>query len=150
MGILQTADGALAQITSLLDRSLTFAVEAGNGTTNSSDYPVLFVEYATIRNEIDNISAKTTYNGQSVFGTSSTGSSITVFTSDGSLNGSDQFTTSIADTSSSALGLSGGYPTQVGIDYETQAITSAIIAVAAQRGKLGASVEQLNAASAVD
>ena len=150
VSLLQTADGALAQITSLLDRSLTLAVEAGNGTTNSSEYPVLFGEYASLRSEIDSISAKTTYNGQPVFGSGSTASSITVFTSDGSLNGSNQFTTSIADTSSSALGLSGGYPTQAGIEYETQAITSAIVAIAAQRGKLGASVEQLKAASAVD
>lgn len=150
VGLLQTADGALAQITSLLDRSLTLAVEAGNGTINSSEYPVLFGEYASIRSEIDSISAKTTYNGQPVFGSGSTASSITVFTSDGSLNGSNQFTISIADTNSSALGLSGGYPTQAGIEYETRAITSAIVAVAAQRGKLGSSVEQLKAASAVD
>src|SRR5438309_10968511 len=36
VGMLQTADGALAQVTNLLTRAITLATEAGNGTLNAS------------------------------------------------------------------------------------------------------------------
>ncbi len=36
VGLLQVADGALSQVTSLLNRAVTLATEASNGTLNSS------------------------------------------------------------------------------------------------------------------
>ena len=36
VGLLEVADGALSQVTSLLDRAVTLATEASNGTLNSS------------------------------------------------------------------------------------------------------------------
>src|SRR6266404_8247766 len=36
VGLLQTADGALSQVTNLLNRAVTLATEAANGTLNSS------------------------------------------------------------------------------------------------------------------
>ena len=36
VGLLQVADGALSQVTSLLNRAVTLATEAANGTLNSS------------------------------------------------------------------------------------------------------------------
>src|SRR5580704_8510525 len=36
VGLMQVADGALSQVTSLLDRAVTLATEASNGTLNSS------------------------------------------------------------------------------------------------------------------
>jgi hypothetical protein len=36
VGLLQVADGALSQVTSLLNRAVTLATEASNGTLNST------------------------------------------------------------------------------------------------------------------
>src|SRR5208282_5360335 len=36
VGLLQVADGALSQVTNLLDRAITLATEASNGTLNAS------------------------------------------------------------------------------------------------------------------
>src|ERR1700710_1944916 len=36
IGLLQTADGALSQVTNLLDRAVTLSTEAANGTLNSN------------------------------------------------------------------------------------------------------------------
>jgi hypothetical protein len=36
VGLLQVADGALSQVTSLLNRAVTLATEASNGTLNTS------------------------------------------------------------------------------------------------------------------
>lgn len=75
---LQTADGALAQVTSLLNRAVTLATEASNGTLNSTQQSATQAEYSSILSEINTIGSNTEYNGINVF---SQGAN--VFTSDG-------------------------------------------------------------------
>ncbi len=65
VGLLQVADGALSQVTSLLNRAVTLATEASNGTLNSSQDTAANQEYQSILSEINNIGATTTYNGNS-------------------------------------------------------------------------------------
>jgi flagellin len=67
VGKLQVADGALSQVTSLLNRAVTLATEAANGTETDSQRVALNTEYTSIQNEIDNIGSQTTYNGSAVF-----------------------------------------------------------------------------------
>ena len=151
VGVLQTADGALSQITSLLNRAVTLATEASNGTTSSSQITSINSEYTAIQNEITNINKTTNYNGQSVFSqTAGASATLSVFTSDGSTTGSLSFTIEVTATYAGALALTtGGFTNTAGATSELQKITAAISAVSAQRGGLGANVEQLQAASAV-
>ncbi len=67
VGLLQVADGALSQVTSLLNRAVTLATEASNGTLNSSQDAAANQEYQSILDEINNIGSTTTYNQQQVF-----------------------------------------------------------------------------------
>src|ERR1035438_5645723 len=69
VGLLQVADGALSQVTSLLNRAVTLATEASNGTLNSSQDTAANQEYQSILSEISNIGSTTTYNGAAVFNT---------------------------------------------------------------------------------
>jgi flagellin len=148
---LQTADGALSQITSLLNRAVTLATEASNSTVSSTQDTAINTEYQSILTEINNISSTTNYNGQSIFGASaSAAATFSIFTSDGTTTGQNAFTLSVADTSAAALTLTGNLSTSGGAVTELVNITAAISAVSAQRGTLGANVEQLQAASAVD
>ena len=62
VGLLQVADGALSQVTSLLNRAVTLATEASNGTLNSSQDTAANQEYQSILSEISNIGSTTTYN----------------------------------------------------------------------------------------
>ena len=78
VGQLQVADGALSQVTSLLNRAITLATEAATGTVNNSERLALDAEYTQIKNEIDRIGLNTTFNGTSVF----TASATSVFLSD--------------------------------------------------------------------
>ncbi|HTZ96951.1 MAG TPA: flagellin [Terriglobales bacterium] len=71
IGELQLADGALAQVTSLLNRAVTLATEAANGGLGSSQTSALDAEYQNILSEITQIGTSTTYNGQQVFKTAS-------------------------------------------------------------------------------
>lgn len=67
IGMLQTADGALSQVTTLLNRAVTLATEASNGGLSSSQSAALNTEFQSILNEITNIGSTTNFNGTSVF-----------------------------------------------------------------------------------
>jgi len=67
VGELQLADGALAQVTNLLNRAVTLATESATGTVSDSQRTALQAEYSSILAEINRIGSSTTYNGQAVF-----------------------------------------------------------------------------------
>jgi flagellin len=67
VGQLQVADGALSQVTTLLNRAVTLATEAANGGLTSDQFAAITNEYTSITNEINRIGAATTFNGTSVF-----------------------------------------------------------------------------------
>jgi flagellin len=67
IGKLQVADGALAQVTNLLNRAVTLATEASTGTVNPSQKTAVQREYQAIKDEIDRIGTNTTYNGDTIF-----------------------------------------------------------------------------------
>ena len=69
---LQVADGALSQVTNLLNRAVTLATEASNGTLNSSQTTAANSEYQKILTEIDTINSNTEYNGIHTFAANST------------------------------------------------------------------------------
>ncbi len=60
---LQVADGALSQVTNLLNRAVTLATEASNGTLNSSQTSAADAEYQKILTEVNTINSTTEYNG---------------------------------------------------------------------------------------
>lgn len=67
VGLLQTADGALSQVTTLLNRATTLATEASNGGITGSQSTALDTEYQSILSEINQIGNTTDFNGQNVF-----------------------------------------------------------------------------------
>jgi flagellin len=67
VGELQLADGALAQVTNLLNRAITLATESATGTVSNPQRTALQAEYASILAEINRVGSSTTYNGQAVF-----------------------------------------------------------------------------------
>jgi len=150
IGQLQTADGGLAQVTSLLNRAVTLATESSTGTVGSSQRTALNAEYTSIKAEIDRIGGNTTFNGTSVFSASTT----SIFLSDGGSSSSIATTTGVL--SSSSIGT--GTPTNLSTNNLTTAasaalaltdINSAVANVAALRGTIGASINRLQSASTV-
>src|SRR5450631_3118662 len=104
VGLLEVADGALAQVTSLLDRAITLATEASNGTLNSTQEGAANQEYQSILAEINNIGSTTTYNQQAVF----SGQAISIYTGDSSTTGSSIIELNIRMLSESSIGDTGG------------------------------------------
>jgi flagellin len=67
IGLLQTADGALSQVTSLLNRATTLATEGSTAGITASQSSALDTEYQSILSEINQIGQATNYNGSNVF-----------------------------------------------------------------------------------
>jgi flagellin len=109
VGMLQVADGALSQVTSLLNRAVTLATEASNGTLNLTQSAAADQEYQSILAEINNIGTTTTYNQTQVFGqTANSGSTVDIYTGDSSTKGASIDALYFANVSSSSLGDAGG------------------------------------------
>ncbi len=104
VGLLQVADGALSQVTSLLDRAITLATEASNGTLNSTQDSAANQEYQSILAEINNIGSTTTYNQEQVFD----GNTVAIYTGDSSTAGSSIDDLNIRTLSSSSMGDTSG------------------------------------------
>ena len=71
VGMLQTADGALSQVTTLLNRAVTIATEGSTSGITSSQYTALNTEFSSIKSEIDQIGQSTNFNGANVFASNS-------------------------------------------------------------------------------
>jgi flagellin len=74
VGLLQTADGALSQVTSLLNRAVTLATEASSSGLTSgtnSQSTALDTEFQSILTEISQIGNTTNFNGENVFSSNS-------------------------------------------------------------------------------
>lgn len=110
IGMLQTADGALSQVTSLLNRAVTLATEASNATLNGSggsQAQALDTEYQSILSTINTIGQTTEFNGQQVF----SGSSVKIAMSDGTTTGNQSVSTTVHSLTTGGLGLQGTYGT---------------------------------------
>lgn len=155
VGMLQTADGALAQVTNLLNRAITLATEAANGTLNTSQVSSADQEYQNILTEIGNIGSKTNYNGNAVF----SATAVNVFVSDGTASGASTFAETVgvltkASVGTTSAGAGADLTTNATLSAATAAnilttLTSAVQDVAYQRGTIGANINQLNAAANV-
>src|SRR5271163_1256551 len=84
VGLLQTADGALSQVTNLLDRATTLATEAANGGLTAAQTTAADTEFQSIVTEIGNIGSSTNFNSTAVF---NGGAATTFVLSDGTATG---------------------------------------------------------------
>ena len=61
--LLQVADGALSQITDILQRQKAIAVQAGSGSLSDSERSFLNQEFQNLTQEIDRLAGQTNFNG---------------------------------------------------------------------------------------
>jgi flagellin len=100
IGLLQTADGALSQVTSLLDQAVTLATQASNGTLTSAQVSSANQEYQNILTQIGNIGAATNFNSSQVF----TASATNIVVTDGTASGLNQYSDVIGSLSTASVG----------------------------------------------
>ncbi len=142
ISLTQTAEGALDETSSILIRLRELAVQASNGTVNSTDRDTLNQEFSALVSEIDRISSSTTFNGTSLL---SANTSISLQVGSGTTSGTDTLSVTLTASSASALGLStldiGSSGT---VSAAITAVDAAINSVASTRGNFGAITNRLN------
>jgi flagellin len=146
ISMIQTAEGALNEVTNMMQRMRELAVQSVNGTNSTADRASLDAEYDQLSAEITRISDKTTWNGMAIGGANAGGYSFQVGPS-----GSDTVTVSFVDivvtgstvASAAAIGVAD-------VSAATSAITNldnAISTIDAYRSTLGAMVNRLTYAA---
>ena len=95
ISMVSTAEGALDEITAMMQRMRELAVQSGTGTTSLADRQYLNSEYVALRAEIDRIADNTQWNGQNILdGTA--GGAATVSTVAWQVGGNEKQTISTA------------------------------------------------------
>jgi flagellin len=118
ISLVQTAEGALTEVHSMLQRVRDLKVQFNNGTLSTDDQDAIASEVTAIASEIKDITEDTKFNGNAVFGSGT-------FTFQVGANDSETITTSVANLSTAA-GTSG-----TGGLAEITALTTATLAKAA-------------------
>lgn len=142
ISLLQTAEGALNEVSSILVRMRELATQAASGQLSASDRGHIDREFSSLRAEIDRIVDATEFNGRKLLdGSMAAG---VVFQVGVHNDAASQITVTIADTHASQLGTSAAalsvqsLSTAAGAQAALSVIDAAIEDVVAVRGSIGA------------
>ncbi|MFT8867334.1 flagellin [Liquorilactobacillus nagelii] len=158
VSLIQTAEGGLSQIQTMLDRMRDLAVQSSNGTLGTDDRKAIDKEFGDLKDQITRIAGTTQFNNKNLLGTSATATAATTFTFQVGANANQTLSVQISAMNASALGLSDKIDivasqtvttdnTTADIKSANAAITaidSAIATVTTQRSTLGATQNRLN------
>jgi flagellin len=143
ISVIQTAEGALQEMTGIVQRMRELSVQAANeGTMDTTERGYLDQEFQLLESELDRIVSVTEYNGQKlVDGSISTGVNFQV----GMKNtGNDRISVSIANTGSTSLGLNDeALTTATAAQAAIAALDTALQTINTERGTLGATQNRL-------
>ncbi|MEW6181614.1 MAG: flagellin [Bacillota bacterium] len=137
ISLLQTAEGALNESHSILQRMRELAVQAANDTNTTADRQQIQTEVTQLLTEIDRIANNTEFNTQKLLNGTLNGKVIQI-----GANSGQNLSFSIAGMKAASLGVSGinavCVTTQVKANSAIGRIQCAIDEVSVQRAKLGA------------
>jgi flagellin len=135
----QTAEGALGEMTNILQRMRELSVQSANATNSDDDRTALNSEFTELRSELDRIVDTTKFNGKNLLDGTYSGSNAAMFQV--GANEGEQISVAIGTvaTSASGLALSGTSVTSAGAaGGAITAIDGALNTVDSLRGTLGA------------
>ncbi len=144
VSLVQTAEGALNEVSNILNRMRVLTTQAATGTVAQSQRSYIKSEFGQLANEITRIASATTFNGIKLTGSSATSIKIQVGTGNAAFD-----TIKIINKkmdASTGLGIhvaSFGVSTPGSAQVMLAKLDSAISKVSAQRASLGASQNRL-------
>ncbi len=149
ISLLQTAEGAMAQQTAMLQRMREIAVQASSDSTSDTNKGYLNTEFTSLRSQIDQIGSKTQWNGANVLdATGGTGTTGTYVFQVGSASG---VTISVSIGSMSTTATTGALSAITASSISTSTASTSAIAnidlslgvLASARSTLGAGINRL-------
>ncbi len=146
ISLLQTADGALSQTSSLLQRMRELAVLSVNDTYSSAQKTAMSTEYVALSVQIDQIAANTQFNGTPVLtGSGGAAGSSGLFVFQVGANNTQTMTVAIASQTLNTYVLSGTtIATAAAAAANITLIDTAIGTLNTQRSTIGAAVNRLS------
>jgi flagellin len=148
VSVVQTAEGALTEVHSILQRARDLQVQASNGSNNAESLAAINAEIASLGEEITAIGSRTNFNGVDLLGGATTGTlsfqvgANTGDTLDVDLSTIDLAAATTALTNSAAANLAN--PTDASLrSAEIDNIDAQITAISTARANLGASQNRL-------
>ncbi len=148
--VLNTADGALSNISDVLTRMKALATEAQSGSSDASSLSDIQTEFTALATEVSNIATQTTFNGQSLLSTTNSDGTTSSFTSTSGAtfmtgtSSSDTIAVKLTDLTSMISALSSlDVSSASGASAAMDTLTTDIQSVSTQRASVGASLEQL-------
>ena len=146
VSLAQTAEGALNEVSGILNRLRELSMQAANGTLSASDRTTLDTEFTQLKTEIDRISSTTVFNGINLLdGSGSTGIPIQIGIEDSVTN--DVINVTLGSTSQADLGITATDVLTISAAQSSlAAIDSAIETVNSARGTLGAQQNRMESA----
>src|SRR3954452_22631067 len=140
ISLVQTAEGSLNEMHSILQRIRELAVQWSNGTLSTSDQAKITAEVAQLTAELVRIRDTSTFNGIALFGTSGAGTTVTIQV------GANQNIDSANNTN--RVGVAIGALSFTGVSMDVTQIDTAISSVSSIRSNLGAIQNRLESAIA--
>ena len=142
ISMIQTAEGALDEITDMLQRMRELAVQAGTGTMTANDRTYLQAEFAQLRTEIDRIADNTEWNGNTILDGTADGSSSSSVSYQIGVDGGQTISVSFGNMTDASAG------SMNGISASKLTATAAVTGIATATGVTGqASSAAVTAAS---
>jgi len=143
----QTAEGALSNVSSMLQRMRELAVQASNGTNTDADKDSLNEEFQQLGLEINRVVAGTTFNGKAILGADA---GTVSFQIGANTTANDTIDVVFSDlTSNAAIAGAAGSSVSIGsgatISTVIDAIDTALDEVNTQRATLGATQSRFDA-----
>jgi flagellin len=145
ISLAQTAEGALGEVSNMLQRIRELAVQAANGTYQASDRANLQTEVAALKSQIQDVVSDTKFNGNTLFAATSGGTTFSVQTG---INSGDTTVLTIDGLDSVAAAYAAGVTVATTTDAGTAITTvdTALTEVNTARAGLGANQSRLEAA----
>ncbi len=143
ISLVQTAEGALNEVSNILGRMRELSVQAANGTLSTDDRTTINTEFTALVSEIDRIASDTTFNGIDLLA-SDDSASIQV-----GINTGETIDVTLTGTTGSDLGIDSLDTTSAtNASAAMTALDTAIGSVNTARGSLGADQNRLQSAYA--
>jgi len=142
ISMLQTAEGAMSEISSSLQRMRELAVQSVNDTVSATDKKSLDAEYQALATEITRNTDATKFNGVSVIGAAAT----LTFQIGFEANANNQVTATTVDVAAAsgvASTIAGAISTKASASYMVAAIDVAINKISSLRADFGAAQNRL-------
>lgn len=141
VSLVQTAEGALAEVNSNLVRMRELAIESANGTLSTADRTSLNAEFTELIAEIDRIGATTSFNDTNLL------NGATAIDIQTGVDAGQTITINTTDMQAAALGLNPLTVTDAASSTASLVpLDNAIDLVVAARGELGASQNRMTSA----